>query len=294
MTKAMNLETLTRLSEELEQLTRMTRQSVVSLSGADTRASGFVWRPGWIVTADEALGESGDLTVGLSDGTSLAATVRGRDATTDVALLQLETDLGQQAAAAGEAVVGGLVQVVGAVGGDPIACFGTVGRAGGTWRSMRGGEIDARIELSLRLPGPAEGGLAVRADGRVLGMAVYGPRHRVLVIPWSTIDRIAARLMQHGHIPRGWLGVGLNPVRLATGDGRGLMIVHLEPDGPAARAGLLMGDIVTTVDRAGIGESGRLQTVLGPDSVGKVLTLGVVRAGSDTSVEVTIGERPVD
>ncbi|WP_204280305.1 hypothetical protein, partial [Raoultella ornithinolytica] len=68
----------------------------------------------------------------------------------------------------------------------------------GSWQSMRGGEIDARIELDTRLRGTAEGGLVVNAAGQAFGMAVFGPRRRVLVIPSATIERVATKLESHG------------------------------------------------------------------------------------------------
>jgi S1-C subfamily serine protease len=82
---------------------------------------------------------------------------------------------------------------------------------------LRGGEINARIELDLRLRRSAEGGLAIDPAGRAIGMTVFGPRRRVLVIPSATIARVAARLESHGRIPRGYLGLGLRLVAIEGG-----------------------------------------------------------------------------
>jgi hypothetical protein len=70
--------------------------------------------------------------------------------------------------------------------------LGVVSRSAGSWRSLPGGEIDARIELDMRLRQTAEGGLALDANGHIFGMMVFGPRQRVLVIPFSIIERVAA------------------------------------------------------------------------------------------------------
>jgi S1-C subfamily serine protease len=82
----------------------------------------------------------------------------------------------------------------------------------------------------------AEGGLAIDAAGRAIGMTVFGPRRRVLVIPSATIERVAASLEKHGHIPRGYLGLGFQLVAVEGGT-RGVMVMKVEPQGPGAKAG---------------------------------------------------------
>ena len=89
----------------------------------------------------------------------------------------------------------------------------------------------------------AEGGLAIDASGRAIGMTVFGPRRRVLVIPSATIERVAARLEKHGHIPRGYLGLGFQLVAIEGGK-RGVMVMNVEPQGPGANAGVHQGDII--------------------------------------------------
>src|SRR5262249_46244115 len=155
-----------------------------------SRASGFIWRPGLIVTADETLAEEGDVSVGFADGETLTATLAGRDHTTDVALLRVKDAARQPTSFSTSAVTVGLLAVT--VGRDhdhPLVASGLVSVAAGAWRSMRGGDIDARIELDLRLRRVAEGGLALDASGAAIGMAVRGPR-QTLVIPAATIDRV--------------------------------------------------------------------------------------------------------
>ena len=133
-----------------------------------SRASGFVWKPGLIVTADEALADEGEVSVKLADGTTLPATIAGRDHTTDVALLRIDASDKIVPVALSSAVpdLGSLSVVVAAEHGTPTAALGAVSLVGGRWRSMRGGEIDARIELDVRLRAQPRGRARAQCLGR--------------------------------------------------------------------------------------------------------------------------------
>jgi S1-C subfamily serine protease len=266
--------------------------SIVAIKSAHSRSSGFSWRPGLIVTADEALSEEGDATVTLPSGEALAARLAGRDHTTDIAVLRIDrSDLPAIALKTEAVPVGTLAIAVGAEDGAPTAAFGIVSRSTGPWWSLRGGEINARIELDLGMRQNAEGGLAIDAAGRAIGMTVFGPRRRVLVIPSATIERVAARLEKHGHIPRGYLGLGFRLVAI-EGGGRGVMVMNLEPQGPGATAGVHQGDIIVTWNGEPIRHVRSLFRALGPDSVGQTVTLGLRRGGETKNVQLTIAERP--
>jgi S1-C subfamily serine protease len=187
--------------------------------------------------------------------------------------------------------VGALTIAVGAEDGAPTAAFGVVSRSAGRWWSLRSGEIDARIELDLRMRQSAEGGLAIEAAGRAFGMTVFGPRRRVLVIPSATIERVAARLEKYGHIPRGYLGLGFQLVAIEEGR-RGVMVMKIEPQGPGAKAGVHQGDIIVTWNGEPIRHVRSILRALGPDSVGQTVTLELRRAGETKDVRLTIAERP--
>ena len=262
---------------------------VVAVDGHKTRASGFVWAPGWVVTADEALGEGEAYSVTFADGTQVAATLHGRDATTDVALLKLASDHGTVATLGGVARTGALVLALGA---GPWAGFGIVSHAGPAWQSMRGGQIDARIDLGMRLDRRAEGGLTLDMAGQAIGMTAFGARHAAIVIPAATIQRVATQLQTLGRIPRGYLGVGLQPVAVAGQDHPGGMVISVDADGPAARAGIHQGDIVVALDGAALTRVQHLSARLGSETVGKPMDLGLIRAGVALTVSVIIGERP--
>ena len=280
------------LSAAFARLVGIAASSVVAVKSAHSRSSGFFWRPGLIVTADEALSEEGDATVTLPSGESLAARLVGRDHTTDIAVLRVErSDLPAIQLEITPLPVGALTIALGADDGAPTAALGVVSRSTGPWWSLRGGEITARIELDLRMRQSAEGGLAIDATGRTIGMTVFGPRRRVLVIPSATIERVAARLEKHGHIPRGYLGLGFQLVAIEDG-GRGVMIMNVEPQGPGAKAGVHQGDTIVTWNGEPIRHVRSLLRALGPDSVGQTVTLGLRRGGETRNIALTIAERP--
>lgn len=283
------------LSATLSGLVAKTAAGVVSVQSKGSRSTGFVWRPGLVVTADDALAEEGDVHVAPLTGDSIKARIVGRDPTTDIALLRIDnTNLLPVTFAHTVPTAGSLAMVVGVEEGATTAAFGVVSLAGGPWRSLRGGEIDARIELDTRLRRRSEGAVAVDAAGQVFGMAVFAPRRRVLVIPSATIDRAAARLETHGRIPRGYLGLGLQPVAVENGGGTGAMVVSVDPKGPAAAAGIHQGDVLISWDGKPITRVQPLLRALGPDSVGQKFAFEVRRGGQTHQVVLTVGERPAD
>src|SRR6202171_1418756 len=264
--------------------------SIVSVHSHRSRASGFVWKPGLIVTADEALAEEGDISIKLSDGTAQPGSIVGRDHTTDVALVRFDAkDIVPIKLSPEVPALGSLSIIVAAERGAPTAALGTTSLVGGRWRSLRGGEIDARIELDVRLRHSHQGGVALDAAGEAIGMAVEGAR-RVLVIPAVTIERVAARLETHGRIARGYLGVGLQPVKLD--DGVGAMVMSVDKTGPSAAAGIRQGDVIVGWNDEKLSGVRALMRALGPDSVGSVVDVAIRRGGEPVRFKLTIGERP--
>jgi len=249
--------------------------------------SGILWSDGRVVTAEECLAGDDPATVVLPDGRSLGAEIAGRDPSTDVALLKVEPGAVPDLAPAEPPSVGALALVVGRGGDGPLAALAIIAAAGPAWTSAAGGRIDGLVRLGLVLPHALEGGAVVDAEGRLLGMAVADPRRRGLVIPTATVARAVEALAARGHIARGYLGLGLRPL----GATPGLMAVEVAEGGPAAAAGFLLGDIVTTWEGEPVGSMRGVSRRLGPDSVGREVRLGVVRAGEPREVRVTIGER---
>jgi S1-C subfamily serine protease len=280
---------LSALSSALSEMVARTAPSIVSVHSHRLRATGFVWKPGLIVTADETLADEGEIEIERSDGSRRQARVAGRDHTTDIALLRFDGDIAPVKLSANVPALGSLAVVVAADRGTPTARLGMVSLSGPSWRSLRGGEIDARIELDVRLPHSQEGGLALNASGEPFGMAVLGPR-RVLTIPTATIERVAAQLERSGRIARGYLGLGLQPLRLD--DGIGAMVMNVDKTGPSAAAGIRQGDVIVAVNGEKLSGVRALSRSLGPQSVGTTVDLTVHRGGEPLHFKVTIAERP--
>ena len=132
----------------------------------------------------------------------------------------------------------------------------------------------------------------VDGSGQAIGMAVFGPRRRVIAIPFPTVERVATRLERHGRIARGYLGLGLQPVAIDDGGRAGAMVMSVDPQGPGATAGIFQGDIVISWEGEPLRDVYSLSRSLGPDSVGKTVALGLRRAGEGQQIALTIGERP--
>jgi S1-C subfamily serine protease len=290
------------LSNHLAALVASAAQSVVAVHGRGRRpSSGLIWEPGLVVTAEEAVERDTDLAVTLPGGQRVEATLAGRDPSTDIAVLRYTADGATTPGFAAQTFAtalqpGHLAVAVGRFDGDATAALGIVALAGPAWRSSQGGLIDARLRIDAQLPAVAEGGALVAADGSLIGMAVFGPRRRVLTIPAATLARIAPAIKDKGHIARGYLGVGLQRVALPASDGaearRGAMVVTLDPAGPARTAGILQGDIIVAVGGTAVTGLRSLYQHLGPETVGQKTAIDLIRAGARAKVDVTIAPRP--
>jgi S1-C subfamily serine protease len=291
------------LSSQLRQLAESAAESIVGVrSHGRPIASGFVWKPGVVVTASDALEADDEISVIAVGDRSIQAQLAGRDPTTDIAVLRLAEELNGPApvSASDEVGVGQMVVALGRGREGVVANLGCVSVAGGAWQSRRGGRIDKLIRLDLRLDRQAEGGIVVDAEGRALGMPVFGPRRQPLIIPMSTVDRIAPKLLADGRIHRGYLGVGVHSVRLdetlaaahALPDRRAAMIVSVDRDGAAGKAGVLLGDIIVSFDGEPVAGLRSLFARLSPESVGKAVELKLLRGGQTASATVTIGASP--
>jgi S1-C subfamily serine protease len=294
---------LVALSDATAQLVERAAVSIVSVRGGGRwHLSGIHWRSGIIVTAEEVLEHDENIQLTLPGGRSVEAALVGRDPTTDVAVLRFQPDglptatIAKAPLRAGEAIF-----AVGNHDGTALAAFGIVALAGGAWRSSRGGTIDEFLRLDLTLSPASEGGALVDAQGRVLGMTVLGPRRRALAIPTSTIERAVDQLLARGHVFRAYLGAGLRPLRgerrqdssSASGSGRGVLVVDIDPEGPAKGAGLLVGDVITSWNDRSIDRVRDVIHLLGPESVGTTVGLGLVRGGATATLQVVLGERPI-
>src|SRR5260221_5490054 len=206
--------------------------------------TGTVWRSEIVVASEQSLPRKDEFEIVAPGGSVQTARIAGRDPSTNVAILRLATPIASPSIAVGEAVTGAIALAVGADGtGGASARLGLVNLAGPEWHSSRGGLIDRRIVLDVRLAHREEGGPVFDPTGNCLGMSTFGPRGRVIAIPTATIERIVPLLLKDGRIARGWLGVALQAVavpdalRESADQSSGLMGMSGAGDGPAARAG---------------------------------------------------------
>ncbi len=261
--------------------------------------SGTLWRKDVVVASEQAMPRMEEAEIVLGDGRTLPARLAGRDPGTNVAVLRLDGSAQPAWSQATEPLPGAIVLALASDGaGGSAVRLGAVHMVGPAWHSRAGGRIDRRIGLDLRLGRGEEGGPVIDTAGGLLGISTLGPRRRALVIPTATVERVVEPLLSRGRIARGWLGLAVQPVRVPeelraeAGQAQALMILGVSKDGPAAQAGVLMGDILVALDGAPVAGMSQLAGLLGPDAVGKQIELRLIRAGRVQSVNATVGERP--
>src|SRR4051794_19864868 len=294
------------LSDQLADAAAAAAQSIVAVHARPRLPStGIHWQDGVIVTTDGTVRREGDITVTLPDGRKLPATLVGRDRRTDLAVLRVAAGSLPTARLGDPASLkpGHLVLALARLGqGGPRVSFGAVSAIGGSWRSWKGGEIDRLLQSCLTLYPGFGGGPLVDATGKIHGINSGGlSRAFATTIPVETVNRTVRQLLEKGYVARGWLGAAMQPVRfnpqaqqrLGIESDRGLVILSVEADGPAASAGLLVGDVIVKLGGRPIQDVEDLVDALGAnDVVGRTLQLDVVRGGELIKVGVLIGERP--
>ena len=274
---------LSSFSSALAELVARTKPAIVSVHSHRLRASGFVWKPGLIVTADEALADEGEVSVKLADGTTLPpaspdAITQPTSRCCDLIPRTLRRPRLHPRSGSRLAVGRGRRRARRSHRG---AWYRIVG-----WRPLAqpARRRDRRQDRTRRAAAHShEGGLALNAAGEAIGMAVQGVR-RILVIPSATIDRVAGRLETHGRIARGYLGVGLQPVKLD--DGVGAMVMSVDRSGPSAAAGIRQGDIIVGWNDEKLSGVRSLLRALGPDSVGSVVDVTIRRGGEPVRIKL--------
>lgn len=281
---------LSGFSKAITDLAERAGPAVASLALRRHTVSAFHWRDGFYAAPEEHLESDEEPGITFEGGKTARGELVGRDPSTGIALIKAEGGDAASFVPARNVSAGSVVVTVGRSGASPLAAFGLVGEAGPAWRSMRGGLIDRRIGLSTPIGGRFEGAAALDAEGGLIGMVLFGPRRRPLVIPAETIDRVAKTLAEKGHVARGYLGAGLHPVRQGTV--RGAMVMSVDDDGPARNAGIHLGDIIMRWDGEAVEGPRDLIRRLGSDSVGTTVTLAILRGGAEHTVSLTVGARP--
>jgi S1-C subfamily serine protease len=286
---------LTALSTELADVVGKVGKSVVAVDARPRYgSSGVFWRPGIIVTAEHTVRREEEIEVALPDGKTVSATVAGSDAGTDIAVLKVEGHAGDiPNLASGDPAPGNLALAIGRSPDSGVnATLGIISAVSGSWRTWRGGRLDNYIRLDLTMYPASSGGLVVNTKGEAIGIATSAlSRIAGLAIPASTVNRVIDEILSRGHVARGYLGVGLQPVELPDHQ-KGLIVLSLEPDGPAAKAGVLIGDVVVSLGGTAVADTDDIQAVLERHGVGQKIDAGVVRGGTAATIGVVIGERP--
>jgi S1-C subfamily serine protease len=265
-------------------------------------ASGIALDRDLILTADHVVERDEDLKVTLVDGNVVTARLAGRDPGTDLAVLKLDSASASSAEVTKTpARVGQIVLSLGRPSSNGIeASLGTVSAVSGPVRTGRGGMLEKYIRTdTISFPG-FSGGPLVAADGSVLGINTSGLAHGTgLTIPADVAWKVADTLAKHGHIKRGYLGIRSQTVEvpadaqknLKREQGTGLLVMGLEKDSPAAKGGLMVGDILVGIAGASIEHHDELFARLSGDVVGQSTPIEVIRGGELRTVNVVIGER---
>ena len=282
MTRHTNL--LAELSQAIAARVADARNCVAAIRVSESRhLTATNWGEGVLVASEQSLPRDKSFDVVGADGARRAATVVGDERPNPATGAQ----------------PGQFVLAIGAGAASATrARLGILNYIGPEWHSRRGGRIEQRLLVDIRLSHSEEGGPVLDADGATLGISTFGPRGQVLVIPSATLARIVPRLLEHGRIARGWLGVTLQPVaipdalRAQAAQSSGLMVMSAADNGPAAKAGILAGDILLRVNGSSTQRLHDLGRQFGPDSIGKSVEIALIRAGALVSVQAVISERP--
>jgi S1-C subfamily serine protease len=291
---------LTAFSSQLADAVAAAAPSVVQVQGRRRPASGLVYADDVVLTTVRALGREDGLHVKRHDGGVLEAELAGWDPTTNLAVLRVpQLDTPAIAVATTPARVGHLALAVGRSWSNAVtASAGMVSVIGGPLPTGRRRAIDEVIRTTAPMHDGFAGGAFLDTSGLLLGIATAAAiRGLGVVIPAAIAWKAAAALLEHGRLTRGYLGIAGQPVELSgqqriDGRGQALLVVGVTDDGPAAAAGVLVGDIIYAFDGHPVAAPEDLLDLLLGDRVGRPLVLRTLRGGSPVDVTVTVGERP--
>lgn len=296
---------LQNLSNDLASAVERASAGIVSVHARPRiNSSGIVWRKNLILASSEGVRFEEGIKVVLPDGKVAEARLRGTDPGTDLALLEADTGSVAPIEFSDDSKLktGQLVLAVGrTTSTGPIASFGIISGVSGEWKSWRSGKLDPFVRLDVSVYPTSSGGAAVDASGALVGLVSTGlSRTSVLAVTKRSVERVAQKLLDHGYVGRGFLGVALQPValprdlkdKLKLDQETAVMLLGVEPNGPAASAGLIMGDILLHAGNSVISDADTLADALDSASIGQPLSFRVLRAGAIQEIQVRIGERP--
>lgn len=269
------------------------------------QGSGFFISPdGYAVTNNHVVDGADKVEVGTEDGKTYSAKVIGTDPRTDLALIKVDgvSNLPFAKLSESKPRIGDWVLAV----GNPFGLGGTVtaGIVSASGRDLGSGPYDDFIQIDAPVNKGNSGGPAFNIDGEVMGVntAIYSPSGGsvgiAFSIPASTVQAVVAQLKDKGSVSRGWIGVQIQPVSQDIADSLGLkkaegaLVAEPQADGPAAKAGIESGDVITAVNGAPVKDARELARTIGGFAPGNTVKLNITRKGQDKVISLTLGQLP--
>jgi serine protease Do len=271
---------------------------------ASAEGSGFfISADGYAVTNNHVVDHAKTVQVITDDGRTLNAKVIGTDSKTDLALIKVEgNDFPFVKFADRDPRVGDWVIAV----GNPFGLGGTVtaGVVSARGRDIGAGPYDDFIQIDAPVNKGNSGGPTFDVSGNVIGVntAIFSPSGGSVGIgfdiPADTVKTVVAQLKDHGKVTRGWIGVQIQAITADIADSLGLkkaegaLVSEPQVDSPAAKAGIMSGDVITTIDGNPVKDSHQLARKIGAMAPGSSVKLGVLHNGSEKTVTLTLGTLP--
>jgi len=293
------------LSKEISSTIDKAGKSVVAVDGRSGHtSSGIVWRPDIVLTAAHTIRHETGIRVILGPESSVHAKLAGSDRGSDIALLKLVQEIDAPPAQLSNptplAIGDFTVAIARTRRGHIVASSGIISGLMGEWSVART-RIDQFIRPDLNLYPGFSGGVLVAADGTFLGLNTSGLlRGKPITIPSSTLTRIAEEIAAKGHVAQPYIGLVMQPVEIpatlqqkaGVNTASGLLVMHVEPGGPADGAGVLLGDILIYVDGNTLDDLDDIHQALSRKTIGQDLKVSYLRGGQKIEISFGVGERP--